>query len=171
MKNNNALSFVRGFTKQAQLNGLTEQEALQLCVNTLGKHADFSEVLNSLASGASALGSGIKDFAAEYPLITGIGLPAMLGAGLGSTYKPVDDKELLDDVAYTQNPSLSKALKYIAAPGLYAGYRYAKNDRVNRMYEARLAEKQQQMAAAARPQLSQANQPQPSVAAQLAAQS
>jgi hypothetical protein len=58
----------------------------------------------------------------------------MAGAMIGSNYSPISTKELKDELAYHEDPSISKALKYLLVPG-YTGYRAAKTNRLDRAYQ------------------------------------
>ena len=56
-----------------------------------------------------------------------------LGAGVGGNYAPLNTKELEEEMAYSEDPGVGKYLKYLI-PG-YAGYRAAKNNRLEQAYQ------------------------------------
>jgi len=62
------------------------------------------------------------------------GLPSIAGAMLGANYAPINTKELKEELMYHEDPSISKALKYMLVPG-YTGYRAAKTRRLDRAYQ------------------------------------
>lgn len=108
-------AFVHGFVKRANEYGLSSNQAFELL-----KAADegFFGGLGGLAAGG----------------LTGLAAAHGLGAMVGSNYAPISDKDLEHEMAYMEDPSMSKALKYALIPG-YAGYRQAKNDRVQAAYQ------------------------------------
>ena len=52
---------------------------------------------------------------------------------MGANYAPLNTKELEEELHYSEDPSVGKALKYLI-PG-YAGYRYAKDARLEQAYQ------------------------------------
>jgi hypothetical protein len=113
-------SFVQGFVKRASEYGFDENEAAALLDKT------------------AAVGM-LADLAA-------FGAPSGLGAMIGGNYSPVSNKELEEELRYSEDPSISKALKYMLVPG-YTGYRLAKNNRLEHAYEKYRQERQMQEAA------------------------
>lgn len=108
-------AFVNGFVKRANEYGLSSNQALELLKAAEG--GGFGG-LGGLAAGG----------------LTGLAAAHGLGAMVGSNYAPISDKDLEHEMAYMEDPSMSKALKYALIPG-YAGYRQAKNDRVQAAYQ------------------------------------
>lgn len=101
-------SYINGFIKRASEHGFSEAEAQQLLKQ-------------------SAIGVGLD--------AAMLGLPSGAGAMIGSNYTPINDKELREEMAYSEDPSMSKALKYLLMPG-YTGYRAAKNKRLEHAYQS-----------------------------------
>jgi hypothetical protein len=114
------LSYIQGFVKRAEEFGFDENEAVELLDKT------------------AAVGV-LADLAA-------FGAPSGLGAMIGGNYTPVSNKELEEELRYSDDPSVSKALKYLLVPG-YTGYRMAKNNRLEKAYEKYRLERQMQEAA------------------------
>lgn len=113
-------SFVQGFVKRASEYGFDENEAVALLDKT------------------AAVGL-LADLAA-------FGAPSGLGAMIGGNYSPISNKELEEELRYSEDPSISKALKYMLVPG-YTGYRMAKNNRLEHAYNKYRQERQMQEAA------------------------
>lgn len=108
--------FISGFFKQAAAYGYTYS-------SDLARQAEIGyEAFNKTA----AVGLGLD-------LATG-GLPSMAGAMIGGNYAPISTKELKEELAYHEDPSISKALKYLLVPG-YTGYRAAKTNRLDQAYQ------------------------------------
>jgi len=101
-------AYTNGFIKRAAEYGFNESEAQRLLKQ-------------------SAIGLGLD--------AAMLGLPSGAGAMVGSNYAPINDKELREEMAYSEDPSLSKALKYLLMPG-YTGYRAAKNKRLEHAYQS-----------------------------------
>jgi hypothetical protein len=112
-------SFMQGFVKRAADYGFSQDDAVEL--------------LNKTA----AVGM-LADLAA-------FGAPSGLGAMIGGNYSPVSNKELEEELRYSEDPSISKALKYMLVPG-YTGYRLAKNNRLEHAYDKYRQERQMQEA-------------------------
>jgi hypothetical protein len=112
-------AFVQGFVKRAAEYGFDENEAAALLDKT------------------AAVGM-LADLAA-------FGAPSGLGAMIGGNYSPVSNKELEEELRYSEDPSISKALKYMLVPG-YTGYRLAKNNRLEHAYDKYRQERQMQEA-------------------------
>ena len=108
--------FISGFFKQAAAHGYTHSAEL----------ARQAEIGYETFSKSAATGLGLD-------LAVG-GLPSMAGAMIGSNYTPISTKELKDELAYHEDPSISKVLKYLLVPG-YTGYRAAKTNRLDRAYQ------------------------------------
>lgn len=117
-------AFITGFLKRAQQHGHNTEKEL----HALGKQASdaFDAACQQYLDKQAVLGP-LADIGAG-------GLPSALGAMIGHNYAPISDKELEEELAYSEDPSLSKALKYTLIPG-YTGYRMAKNDRLERAFQ------------------------------------
>lgn len=111
-------AFVNGFVKRANEYGLSSNQAFELL-----KAADDGFLGGLGGLGGLAAGG-----------LTGLAAAHGLGAMVGSNYAPISDKDLEREMAYMEDPSMSKGLKYALIPG-YAGYRQAKNDRVQAAYQ------------------------------------
>lgn len=110
-------AFVQGYVKRAEEFGITPEEA------------------TSLISKTAAIGA-LADLAA-------FGAPSGIGAMIGGNYSPLSTPELERELRYSEDPSVSKALKYLLVPG-YTGYRLAKNKRLEDAYEKYRLERQAQ---------------------------
>lgn len=117
-------SFVNGFLKQAESKGYLDQETSTF----LKKHAE--EAFDSFALNKQALMGEGGDLDR---LVGGLLASNALGGMVGSTYSPISDRELKEELEYSENPSISKALKYLI-PG-YGGYRLAKNRRLETAHQ------------------------------------
>ena len=104
---NKEQAYLEGFVKRAAEYGLSEEEAKNLLKSAV-------------------VGIGLDTALA--------GAPSGVGAMLGGNYAPISNKELEEEMAYSEDPSLSKALKYLLVPG-YTGYRLAKNDRLEHAFQ------------------------------------
>jgi hypothetical protein len=113
-------AFIAGFIKQAQARGYYHLKNAQ----ALHNHADQAY---ETAYSKQAMFGPITD-------LSMMGLPSAAGAVIGHNYSPISNKELEEEVAYSDNPSISKALKYMLLPG-YTGYRMAKNQRLEHAYD------------------------------------
>ena len=109
-------AFIQGFLKQAELS--SAQQPAELLHDALSLYDNLNK--------SAAVGLGL-DLAAA-------GLPSTFGAMIGSNYAPISNKELKEELAYHEDPSISKALKYLLVPG-YVGYRAAKVNRLNHAYD------------------------------------
>jgi len=122
--------FISGFLKQAEIYGLTDAQNFDIFKKYAA--AQYEELLTKTASTSlspeaqAVLDSAVKSL----PFIAGTNL---IGAGLGSTYAPISDRELREELEYSENPSVSKYLKYLI-PG-YTGYRLAKENRIDHAYK------------------------------------
>ena len=117
-------AFITGFLKRAQSQGYAAEQELR----ELGKHASQAfDTAQSQLLGKQAVFGPLADIGAG-------GLPSALGAMIGHNYAPISDRELEEEMAYTEDPSLSKALKYSLIPG-YTGYRAAKTNRLDHAYQ------------------------------------
>lgn len=122
--------FILGFTKQAELLGLINEankEGIAKCASLsydtcMNKHADVNVTVPTHGL-LDAIQGGLPTFA----------LSQALGAGVGSLYSPQSDKELKEEMEYSETPGLGKMLKYLI-PG-YAGYRMAKENRMEHAYQ------------------------------------
>jgi hypothetical protein len=116
--------FILGFLKQAELYGLANENNSA----TFEKYAELNYE-NCLQKVADL--SGVVDSAVQaLPFLAATNIA---GAGLGSNYAPLSDRELKEELEYSEQPSLSKALKHLI-PG-YAGYRMAKENRLDNAYQ------------------------------------
>jgi hypothetical protein len=116
-------AFINGFISRAQETGVLTQENSQ----ALAKQA--SETYDSLVKKAMPpVGVGLVGDAMAF------GVPSLIGAAIGHNYSPISDRELRDEMAYHEDPSISKALKYALIPG-YLGYRAAKVNRLDQAYQ------------------------------------
>lgn len=117
-------AFITGFLKRAQQHGHNEEQVLR----DLGKQASaaYDKACDSFLNKQAVIGP-LADIGAA-------GLPSALGAMIGHNYAPISDKELEEEMAYTEDPSISKLLKYTLIPG-YTGYRAAKADRLDHAYQ------------------------------------
>lgn len=109
-------AFIQGFLKKATESGLANPDEL------LGNALSLYDGMNKSA----AVGLGL-DLAAA-------GVPSAVGAMIGNNYAPISNKELKEELQYHEDPSISKALKYLLVPG-YVGYRAAKVNRLNHAYD------------------------------------
>jgi hypothetical protein len=100
-------AYLDGFIKRAADYGISSEEATSL------------------------LKSAVVGIGADVALA---GAPSGIGALLGGNYAPISNKELEEEMAYSEDPSLSKALKYLLVPG-YTGYRLAKNNRLEHAFQ------------------------------------
>lgn len=115
-------SFISGFLKQAHATG-----TLNECNFTeLNKYAEEAYMDYTSLNKEAILGPAAD--------ISALGLPSALGAMIGHNYAPISDKELEQEMAYSEDPSIGKALKYALIPG-YTGYRAAKTDRLEHAYD------------------------------------
>lgn len=126
-------AFVKGFLKTAEESGV-EMDRISLnkfaneCYYSICKTAGLEDLAGNFAGSTFGLLSNPGHIIGPY-------LAAQaLGAGLGSSYTPQSNKELEEEMAYTEDPSLSKALKHIFLPG-YSGYRAAKANRLEHAYQ------------------------------------
>jgi len=113
-------SFISGFLKQAQATGNLNKENF----SELNKYAEAA--YESYLSKEAVFGPAAD--------LSALGLPSAVGAMIGSNYAPISDKELEQEMAYSEDPSISKALKYALIPG-YTGYRAAKTNRLEHAYD------------------------------------
>jgi len=115
-------AFISGFLKKAQVTGSLNKDNFA----ELNKYAEEAYTDYSSLNKEAVLGPAAD--------IGAMGLPSVLGAMIGHNYAPISDKELEQEMAYTEDPSISKALKYALIPG-YTGYRAAKTDRLEHAYD------------------------------------
>ena len=114
-------AFVSGFLKQAHRAGVVNNQ----------NYADLEKYATEAALNAQNLPGAVNDNSGSL-LLSLIGSNA-LGGMLGSNYAPISNKELEKEMAYKEDPSLGKTLKYLI-PG-YAGYRAAKNSSIDQAYQ------------------------------------
>jgi len=120
----NKAHFILGFLKRAQQAGVVTEDNYEL----LKKHASTA----SYEAAQQMLPGALDPNSFKGILGTLVGSNA-LGAMLGSNYAPISNNELEQEMAYKEDPSVSKAIKYLI-PG-YAGYRAAKNSRLDQAYQ------------------------------------
>jgi hypothetical protein len=116
MNTGNRELFVRGFLKRAAACGYGESPELQK--QALRSYENWTK--------EAAIGLGLD--------AAMLGVPSMAGAMIGGNYSPISTQELKDELTYHEDPSISKALKYLLVPG-YTGYRAAKTNRLDRAYQ------------------------------------
>lgn len=124
-------AFISGFTKrgmQLEFSSLNLCKMAEQAYNNYKQALDTSNLPGTLDNIQSALPLGLVGDAQYY------GLPSALGAMVGNNYSPISNKELKEELDYTDNPSISKALKYLLVPG-YTGYRMAKTNRLEHAYD------------------------------------
>ena len=137
--NNTQQAYLNGFIKRAAENGYSEDEALSL-------FKQAADPANDVQPGTASMIS---------PVAGGLLAAQGLGAMIGHNYAPISDKELREEMAYSEDPSISKALKYLLVPG-YFGYRQAKNQRLESAYDKyRDTQRQQNPMMGQQPQIQQ----------------
>jgi hypothetical protein len=114
-------AFINGFISRAHEVGVLDD------TNKAALAKQASDTFDSLTKEAIAPVGLVGD-------VMALGLPSMIGGAIGHNYAPISDRELRDEMAYHEDPSISKALKYALIPG-YLGYRAAKVDRLNQAYQ------------------------------------
>lgn len=120
----NRNAFIQGFlTKAAEAGAADSAELRQLASST------YNDYLKT-----AAVGLGLD--------LATLGAPSAVGAMLGGNYAPISDRELKEELQYSEDPSISKMMKYLLVPG-YTGYRAAKVDRLNHAYDKYMQDKQQ----------------------------
>jgi hypothetical protein len=137
-------AFIAGFIKRAaQLN--FKGEDLRNTATVAYTHykqaldlTEFNKLKNPSAPSTSDLPNS-NSISSSLPIgLVGdarlYGLPSAVGALIGNNYNPISDKELKEELDYTDKPSISKALKYLLMPG-YTGYRMAKTNRLEHAYD------------------------------------
>jgi len=128
------LAFISGFlsfAKQAGTLNTQTRPSLQKLASESYYHAAKNVLMEKSAFFGLGPTSSINDVAGS--AIGSMLAANALGAGIGSNYAPLNTQELEKELAYSEDPSIGKALKYLI-PG-YAGYRMAKNQRLDEAYQ------------------------------------